>query len=62
MDIFECIKSRRSIRKFLKKPVEIEKIEKIVEAGRFAPSGGNNQTCHFIIITLNGKILNIEML
>ncbi|MFQ7171572.1 MAG: nitroreductase family protein [Thomasclavelia ramosa] len=26
-------------------------MEKIIEAGRYAPSGNNNQTCHFIVIT-----------
>ena len=51
MNVFECIETRRSTRKFSDTPVEKEKIEKIVEAGRFAPCGGNNQTTHFIVVT-----------
>ena len=38
MDAIECILTRRSIRKFLDKEVEQEKIEKIIECGKFAPS------------------------
>lgn len=50
MDMLEFIKSRRSTRKYKNIPVETEKIEQIVEAGRYAPSGGNNQTTHFLVI------------
>ena len=51
MEMLEFIKSRRSTRTFLEKPVEREKIEAIIEAGRYAPSGGNNQSTHFLVIT-----------
>jgi len=50
MEIFETIFSRRSIRKFLEKPVEEEKIRKILEAATFAPSAGNTQEWRFIKI------------
>ena len=50
MDALELIKTRRSTRKFLSRQVEKEKLEQVIEAGRFAPSGGNNQTTHFIVI------------
>ena len=50
MDALTLIKTRHSTRKFLQKPVEKEKLEQVIEAGRFAPSGGNNQTTHFIVI------------
>ncbi|MEY8330330.1 nitroreductase [Lachnospiraceae bacterium 48-33] len=51
MEIFETIMTRRSTRKYKRKPVQREVIEKIVEAGRFAPSGGNSQSIHFIVVT-----------
>ena len=51
MNAQECILTRRSTRKFLNKPVEKELIDRIVEAGRHAPSGGNNQYTHFFVIT-----------
>ncbi len=50
MDALELIQTRHSTRKFLPKPVEQEILEQIIEAGRFAPSGGNNQTTHFMVI------------
>lgn len=42
-------RSRRSIRIFKKKNVEKEKLEKIIEAGRFAPTGGNRQPVEYAI-------------
>lgn len=50
MDMLAFIKSRRSTRKFSEKPVEAEKLEQIIEAGCYAPSGGNNQSWHFLAI------------
>ncbi len=50
MDVLEAIRTRRSVRKWLPKPVPDELIEKIVDAGRWAPSAGNFQPWAFIII------------
>ena len=57
MDILEFIKSRRSTRKFKNIAVEREKLEKVLEAGRYAPSGGNCQTVHFIVVR-NQEVLS----
>lgn len=56
MDILEFIKSRRSTRLFLPTAVEREKLDMIIESGRYAPSGGNNQNTHLIVIE-NREIL-----
>ena len=59
MDFFEIIKTRRSIRKFKDKPVSDEVINKIIEAGMWAPSGMNNQPWKFAVIkdsSLKNKI------
>ena len=56
MDAFEAILTRRSTRRFSERMPEREKIEQIVEAGRAAPSGGNNQSTHMIIIS-NPEVL-----
>ena len=53
MDTLKCIKTRRSYRKFLDKPVEEEKIMEIITAGNYAPTGKNQQLTHFIVITNN---------
>lgn len=50
MKTLDCIKTRRSIRKFLDKEVEKDKINKLIEAGIQAPSSVDCQPWHFIII------------
>ncbi len=50
MDVLEAIRTRRSVRKWLGKPVPDELIEQILEAGRWAPSAGNFQPWCFIVI------------
>jgi len=41
---------RRSMRRYQKRPVERHKIERIIEAGRFAPTGGNRQPFSFSVV------------
>jgi nitroreductase len=50
LDVFEAIKTRRSIRKY--KPILIpdEKLKKILEAARLAPSAANRQPWGFVIV------------
>ena len=50
MDAYETIITRRSTRKYKPEAVEPEKLQKVIEAGRYAPSGGNNQTNHFLVV------------
>ena len=51
MALLDLIKQRKSVREFLDKPVEREKIEMCLEAARLAPSASNSQPWHFIVIT-----------
>lgn len=51
MDALECMYTRRSVKKFRDDPVEWDKIGKIIDAGRLAPSSGNIQNWKFIIVT-----------
>lgn len=50
-DLINLIKTRRSIRHFLDKQVDKDIIYKVLDAGRWAPSGLNNQPWKFVIIT-----------
>lgn len=50
MDVFEAIRTRRSVRKFRPKPVPDENLETILEAGRLAPSAGNRQPWRFVVV------------
>ena len=51
METMEAIFSRRSTRRMKSDLPPKELIEKIIEAGRAAPSGSNSQTTHLIVIT-----------
>jgi nitroreductase len=51
MNVFEAIQKRRSIRKYKSDSVESEKLTKVLEAARLAPSAGNRQPCHFVVVT-----------
>ena len=50
MEALEALITRRSTRNYRPDPVDPEKLAKILDAGRQAPSGGNNQTSHFFVI------------
>jgi len=50
MNVFEAIKNRRSIRKYQKKDVSDEILQKILDAGNWAPSAANRQPWEFVIV------------
>jgi len=50
MEFYEALKARRSIRKFKPAPVEPDKIDRILDAARIAPSAKNSQPWQFIVI------------
>lgn len=57
MNTFEAINTRRSTRKYKSESLPKELVVKVVEAGRMAPSGGNSQSTHFIVIS-NKQVLD----
>jgi nitroreductase len=56
MDVSEAIQKRVTIRRWKLQPVEKEKIVKVLEAGRRAPSWGNVQPWRFIVVQDKAKI------
>lgn len=50
MELWEAIRQRRSIRKYKGQPVEEEKLNRVLEAGRLAPSAGNRQEWRYVIV------------
>ena len=50
MELFDAIMTRRSIRRYKSDPVDDKKIEKILEAGRWAPSWSNTQCWRFVVV------------
>ena len=55
MDVSSAILKRASIRRWKPAPVEKAKIEKVLEAGRRAPSWGNTQPWRFIVVQDKAK-------
>jgi len=51
MDVYEAIRTRKSVRSYLDRAVEPEKLERILEAGRLAPSANNRQEWRFVVVT-----------
>jgi nitroreductase len=49
-DLFEIIRTTRSMRRLRPDPVPNESIRKILEAGVCAPSGGNMQRWRFLVV------------
>ncbi|MCX7750150.1 MAG: nitroreductase family protein [Candidatus Bipolaricaulota bacterium] len=49
-EVLRAIRERRSVRAFRPDPVEPEKVEAILEAGRWAPSGRNTQPWRFVLV------------
>ena len=59
LDFFEVVKLRRSIRSYAPTPVSDEDLIRILEAGRLAPSAGNRQPWHFIVVKDRKKRIRI---
>jgi len=62
LDILDIIMSRRSVRKFSPDPVSDELVDRILEAGRWAPSGLNNQPWRFAVVRDREMIKEIATL
>lgn len=57
MDAMQAILSRRSIRRYIDKPVSDEVVEQLLKSAMSAPSAGNEQPWHFVVIR-DRQILN----
>lgn len=57
MDAMDAILSRRSIRRYTSQPVSEELIKDLLEAAMSAPSAGNEQPWHYVVIR-DRKILD----
>lgn len=59
MEALECIRERRSVRRFSDAPVTREEIKHIVDTARFAPTWKNSQTVRYMAVldpALKGRI------
>ena len=60
MNFLELAKQRCSIRSFIEKPIEKEKLEYILEAGRVAPSACNKQPQRIIVVQDSENIKKVQ--
>jgi len=51
VDVLEAIYRRRSIRNYISRPVETEKLEELLRAAMAAPSAVNSQPWEFVVVT-----------
>ncbi len=51
MELLNLMKNRRSIRRYKKQAIALEKIYSVLDAGRYAPSGANQQPWIYILVT-----------
>ena len=61
MDALEAIRKRRSVREFTGDSIPRVDLEKIVDAGRLAPTGWNRQPWDFIVITEKEMIAKLKI-
>lgn len=61
MNALEAIRKRRSVRKYTGEPVPRKDLEKIVDAGRLAATGGNRQPWDFIVVTDRAMIERLKV-
>lgn len=50
MEFSELIQNRFSVRKYSQRPVEPEKLQTVLEAGRIAPTAGNRQPQRILVV------------
>jgi nitroreductase len=60
--VLDCIRARRSTRSFLDRPVEDDKLEALLDAAIWAPSGSNNQSWLFTAVANKEMLLEINEL
>jgi len=60
MDLMEAIRTRRSVRQFLRDPVPKEIVEQILDAARFAPSSGNSQPWRFLVVSNRENLSKLQ--
>jgi len=64
VSLVDVILSRRSVRRYRSDPIPEDVLHRILEAGRLAPSAGNMQPWHFIVVTdpeIKHKLSQVEI-
>jgi nitroreductase len=59
MDTWDTIRSRRNLRQYADQPIARHDLERILEAGRRAPSAGNWQPWNFVVVTDREELVEL---
>jgi len=59
METWDAIWARRNVRQYTGQPIAREDLERILEAGRRAPSAGNGQPWNFVVVTGREQLIEL---
>lgn len=59
METWDGIRARRNVRQYTDQPIAREGLERILEAGRRAPSSQNWQPWNFVVVTGRGQLVEL---
>ena len=59
VDTWDALRARRNVRQFTEQPVPDEALDRILEAGRRAPSAGNWQPWDFVLVTDRAQLVEL---
>lgn len=59
METWDAMRARRNVRQFTQRPVPDEVLDRVLEAGRRAPSAGNWQPWDFVLVTNAAQLLEL---
>jgi nitroreductase len=60
METWDAIRARRNVRQYTDQPIPREDLERILEAGRRAPSSGNWQPWNFVVVTERDQLVELS--
>ena len=55
----QFLRSRRSIRTYEDRPVEQEKLQKLIDVARYAPTGGNSQLVSWLVVNSREEVKKV---
>ena len=59
VETWDAMRSRRNVRQFTEQPVPDEALDRVLEAGRRAPSAGNWQPWDFVLVTDRAQLVEL---
>jgi nitroreductase len=59
METWDAVRSRRNVRQYTDQPIAREDLERILEAGRRAPSASNWQPWNFVVVTDRDQLVEL---